>query len=153
MNWRVILPMVTLFIIGVLLYGLLIQSNNLDKAKDKIDGLEITLAIANADKAELEAKNRKIAETDDRLTKELVSAKNEIESLRVDVATGVKRLRLSAKCPATPKSSAAGVDDVTTARLTDSAERDYFTIRERVEQSRLMIIGLQEYITKVCLSQ
>ena len=153
MNWRVILPMVTLFIIGVLLYGLLIQSNNLDKAKDKIDGLEITLAIANADKAELEAKNRKISETDDRLTKELVSAKNEIESLRVDVATGVKRLRLSAKCPATPKSSAAGVDDVTTARLTDSAERDYFTIRERVEQSRLMIIGLQEYITKVCLSQ
>lgn len=145
--------MVTLFIIGVLLYGLLIQSNNLDKAKDKIDGLEITLAIANADKAELEAKNRKISETDDRLTKELVSAKNEIESLRVDVATGVKRLRLSARCPATQKSSTTGVDDAPTARLTDSAERDYFTLRERAEQSRLMIIGLQEYVTTVCLSQ
>lgn len=143
--------MVTLFIIGVLLYGLLIQSNNLDKAKDKIDGLEITLAIANADKAELEAKNRKISETDDRLTKELVSAKNEIESLRVDVATGVKRLRLSARCPATQKSSTTGVDDAPTARLTDSAERDYFTLRERAEQSRLMIIGLQEYVATVCL--
>ena len=153
MNWRVILPMTAFLVIGALLYGLLIQSSQIDKANDKIDGLEKTLAIANADKAELEAKNRKIAETDDRLTRELVSAKNEIESLRVDVATGVKRLRLSARCPATPKSSTTGVDDVNTARLTDSAERDYFTLRERAEQSRLMIIGLQEYITKVCLSQ
>lgn len=151
MNWRVILPMATLVIIGVLLYGLLIQSNNLDKAKDKIDGLEITLAIANADKAELEAKNRKIADTDDRLTKELVNAKSEIAKLNRDVATGVKRLRLSAKCPATPKSSTTGMDDATTARLTDSAERDYFTLRERVELSRLMIIGLQEYVATVCL--
>ncbi len=153
MNWRVILPMATLVIIGVLLYGLLIQSSQIDKANAKIDELKKTLAIANADKAELEAKNRKISETDDRLTKELVSAKNEIESLRVDVATGVKRLRLSAKCPATQKSSTTGVDDATTARLTDSAERDYFTLRERVELSRSMISGLQEYITKVCLSQ
>lgn len=151
MNWRVILPMAAFLVIGALLYGLLIQSSQIDKANAKIDGLEKTLAIANADKAELEAKNRKIAETDDRLTKELVSAKNEIESLRVDVATGVKRLRLSAKCPATPKSSTASVDDVTTARLTDSAERDYFTLRERVELSRSMIIGLQEYVTTVCL--
>lgn len=151
MNWRVILPMAAFLVIGALLYGLLIQSSQIDKANAKIDGLEITLAIANADKAELEAKNRKISETDDRLTKELVSAKNEIESLRVDVATGVKRLRLSAKCPATPKSSTAGVDDATTARLTDSAERDYFTLRERVELSRLMIIGLQEYVATVCL--
>ena len=153
MNWRVILPMATLGIIGVLLYGLLVQSNQIDKANDKISGLEKTLETANSDKAELEAKNRKISETDDRLTGELVIAKNEIESLRADVATGNKRLRLSAKCPATQKSSAAGMDDATTPRLTDSAERDYFTLRERVEQSRLMIMGLQEYITKVCLTE
>ncbi|WP_053007534.1 lysis protein [Pragia fontium] len=134
-----------------LIYCLLIQTQRLDEAKKEVSELGLTLAAEQKDKAELEEKNRKISETDDRLTKELVSAKNEIERIRADVGDGKRRLLVSAKCPKASKPSATGLDDATTARLTDSAQRDYFTLRERAEQSRLMIIGLQEYIRDTCL--
>ncbi|AKJ43769.1 hypothetical protein QQ39_06575 [Pragia fontium] len=129
----------------------MIQTQRLDEAKKEVSELGLTLAAEQKDKAELEEKNRKISETDDRLTKELVSAKNEIERIRADVGDGKRRLLVSAKCPKASKPSATGLDDATTARLTDSAQRDYFTLRERAEQSRLMIIGLQEYIRDTCL--
>ena len=40
--------------------------------------------------------------------------------------------------------------DASGSRLTDSAERDYFTLRERIELSKKMIEGLQEYIYMQC---
>ncbi|EHI3363250.1 hypothetical protein J9N25_002234 [Salmonella enterica] len=48
-------------------------------------------------------------------------------------------------------SSATGVDDADSARLTDSAQRDYWSLRERIETSNKMILGLQEYINTQCL--
>ncbi|MGF6191095.1 lysis system i-spanin subunit Rz, partial [Serratia sp. 509] len=32
-------------------------------------------------------------------------------------------------------------------------ERDYFTLRERIETARSQIAGLQDYIRDVCLAQ
>ncbi|WP_312110846.1 MULTISPECIES: lysis system i-spanin subunit Rz, partial [Pantoea] len=34
--------------------------------------------------------------------------------------------------------------------LTDSAERDYFTLRSRIELAGKQIAGLQQYITEQC---
>ncbi|WP_428980683.1 lysis system i-spanin subunit Rz [Erwinia billingiae] len=36
-------------------------------------------------------------------------------------------------------------------RLTDTAQRNCFTLRERIEVAGKQIAGLQEYITEQCL--
>jgi prophage endopeptidase len=38
------------------------------------------------------------------------------------------------------------VDDGSTARLTSAAERDYFTLRERIETITKQLTGLQAYV-------
>ncbi|MBP0998462.1 lysis protein [Serratia fonticola] len=83
-------------------------------------------------------------------TKELADAKSKIADLQRDVASGAKRLRLAATCNAAATGS---VVDGTSSRLTDSAERDYFTLRERIETARSQIAGLQDYINDVCLAK
>ncbi len=37
------------------------------------------------------------------------------------------------------------------ARLTDAAERDYFTLRERIETITKQLTGLQAYVREQCL--
>ena len=88
---------------------------------------------------------------DTRRYKELKDAKNEIVDLQRAVADGTKRLRLNANCGKTSAASSGGVADGGRPRLTDAAERDYFTLRERIETARSQIGGLQDYINDVCL--
>ncbi|HBE9077629.1 lysis protein [Serratia fonticola] len=83
--------------------------------------------------------------------KELKDAKNEIADLQRAVADGTKQLQLSATCGKAKAASSGGVADGGRPRLTDSAERDYFTLRERIETARSQIAGLQDYINDVCL--
>ncbi|MBE9737943.1 lysis protein, partial [Escherichia coli] len=84
--------------------------------------------------------------------KELADANATIESLRADVSAGRKWLRVKAVCPDMHKITAAsGVDDGTSPRLTDTAQRDYFTLRKRIETSDKMIRGLQQYIRTQCV--
>ncbi|HDL4066250.1 TPA: lysis protein, partial [Escherichia coli] len=82
--------------------------------------------------ADMQKRQRDVAELDARYTKELADANATIESLRADVSAGRKRLQLNANCPANGTTSTGGLGDVTGPRLTDSAERDYFTLRERI---------------------
>jgi prophage endopeptidase len=91
---------------------------------------------------------RAVAAIDENRTKELNDAKNQIADLQRDVATGTRKLRLSATCQTV---TAASVVDATSPRLTDAAERDYFRLRERIETARSQIAGLQDYINDVCL--
>lgn len=85
-------------------------------------------------------------------TKELADAKSKIADLQRDVADGTKRLQLNASCKSSTASAASGLADGASARLTDSAERDYFRLRERIETARSQIAGLQDYINNVCLN-
>lgn len=78
--------------------------------------------------------------------KELTNAKNQIADLQHDVANGIKRLRLNATCADDTTTGTSSVADGGRARLTDAAERDYFTLRERIETARSQIAGLQDYI-------
>ncbi|EPU4038762.1 lysis protein, partial [Escherichia coli] len=74
-----------------------------------------------------------------------------IDQLERDVAAGKRRLQLNATCPANGTASATGLDDATGPRLTDAAERDYFTLRERIETITSQLTGLQAYVREQCI--
>ena len=86
-------------------------------------------------------------------TQELNHERAENDALRLDVAAGRKRLRVTATCsaPATPAASAGGVADANTPELTADARHDYFTLRDQLALSRQMILGLQDHVRRVCL--
>ncbi len=86
-------------------------------------------------------------------TQELNDARTEIDTLRLDVADGRQRLRVNATCSVTTSASAGtgGVADAGTAELAADARSDYFTLRDQLALSKQMILGLQDYVSLVCL--
>ena len=119
--------------------------------KGQRDKATSALTLANDTITDMKTRQRDVAALDAKYTGELADAKANIDQLQRDVAAGRKRLQLNAKCPANGTASASGVDDATGPRLTDAAERDYFTLRERIETSGKMISGLQDYIRQQCM--
>lgn len=132
--------------------------------KTKADNAEVlrvlaekTLKAYQAVVAESDARKVAVAALDEKHTKELNDEKAKLEKLRADVRTGRVGLRVNATC--TPAAgtgvstapAASSVVDATGPRLTDPAERDYFTLRTGVETSRKQIEGLQDYVRGVCL--
>ena len=65
-------------------------------------------------------------------TKELADAKAENDALRDDVAAGRRRLQniKAVRQSVREAITASGVDNAASPRLADTAERDYFTLRE-----------------------
>ena len=101
--------------------------------------------------ADMQKRQHDVAELDARYTKELADANATIESLRADVSAGRKWLHVKAVCPDKHKTTAAsGVDDASSPRLTDTAQRDYFVLRERIETITNQLNGLQEYVRSQC---
>ena len=80
----------------------------------------------------MQMRQRDVAALDAKYTKELADAKVENDALRDDVAAGRRRLHIKAVCQSVREANtlASGVDNA--ARLADTAERDYFTLRERL---------------------
>ncbi len=74
----------------------------------------------------------------------------DIDQLQSDVIAGRKRLQINATCKKQSTTGTASMDDVASPGLTDAAERDYFTLRQRIETSGKMIAGLQQYISEQC---
>lgn len=68
-----------------------------------------------------------------------------------DVATGKRRLQLNARCPARDATRAGGMGDASSPRLTDSAQRDYFTLRQRIATVTKQAGYLQDFIKQQCL--
>ena len=100
---------------------------------------------------DMTVRQRDVAALDAKYTGELADAKANIDQLERDIAAGRKRLQLNAKCPANGTASTPGVDDATGPRLTDAAQRDYFTLRERIETITTQLTGLQAYVREQCL--
>ena len=66
-------------------------------------------------------------------TKELADAKAENDALRDDVAAGRRRLHIKAVCQSVREATtASGVDNAALPSFNGTAERDYFTLRERL---------------------
>ncbi len=153
-NWK------TMFV-GLLLVSLIVAGrlanhyrNNAITYKDQRDTVTHKLALANATITDMTKRQRDVAALDARYTKELADAKAENDALRDDVAAGRRRLLVNATCPAVStgkSSSAASVDNAASPRLADSAQRDYFALKERVTTMQKQLEGTQDYIRTQCL--
>jgi len=119
--------------------------------KDQRDKATTNLNLANATIKDMQTRQRDVAALDAKYTGELADAKETIERLHSDVIAGRKRLQLNANCPANRATSASGMVNATSPRLTDSAERDYFTLRERIVTVTKQVGYLQDYIKDQCL--
>ncbi|ELW3948038.1 lysis protein [Salmonella enterica] len=147
--------------IGLLLVSLIVAGrlanhyrNNAITYKDQRDTATHKLTLANATITDMTKRQRDVAALDARYTKELADAKAENDALRDDVAAGRRRLLVNATCPAMPTgkfTSAARVDNAARPRLADSAQRDYFTLKERVTTMQKQLEGAQDYIRTQCL--
>ena len=137
--------MISAMLVYILLGEVSKQSARADKAASLAQQRQDTID-------DMQMRQRDVAALDAKYTGELADAKATIEMLRDDVSAGRKRLQLNARCPSSDKTPGTpGVDDVGSARLTDAAQRDYFTLRERIETAGKQIAGLQEYISNICL--
>ncbi|WP_391487139.1 lysis protein [Leclercia tamurae] len=119
--------------------------------KKRADDAEQSLLLANATITDMQSRQRDVAALDAKYTGELQDAKATIDQLERDVATGKRRLQLNAKCATNGTTDTTGMDDGSGPRLTDSAERDYFTLRERIEIVTKQLTGLQAYVREQCL--
>ncbi|SQZ32824.1 endopeptidase [Escherichia coli] len=113
---------------------------------------ELKQAIATI--ADMQQRQRDVSALDAKYSRELANAKAENETLRADVAAGRKRLRINAICSGTVREATgtSGVDNATGPRLADTAERDYFILRERLMTMQKQLEGAQDYIRTQCLN-
>jgi len=118
--------------------------------KKRADAAEQNLKLAKATITDMQVRQRDVAALDAKYTGELQDAKATIDQLEHDVATGKRRLQLNARCTTNGATSTTGLDDGTGPRLTDSAERDYFTLRERIVTINGQVNYLQDYIRMQC---
>ncbi|EDX3299170.1 lysis protein [Salmonella enterica subsp. enterica serovar Irumu] len=103
---------------------------------------------------DMQTRQRDVAALDAKYTKELADAQNQIDALERDVAAGRRRLYVNATCSAVSAgktTSAPGVGNAAAPRLADTAERDYFTLRERLIIMQKQLEGAQLYIREQCL--
>ncbi|HCI6773157.1 TPA: lysis protein [Klebsiella quasipneumoniae subsp. similipneumoniae] len=114
-----------------------------DKATEK-------LSLANATIKDMQTRQRDVAALDAKYTGELVDAKKQLDDLQRCVSTGKCGLHINAKCPANGATGTGGMGDASGPRLTDSAERDYFTLRERIVTVTKQVGYLQDYIKTQC---
>ena len=112
------------------------------------------LKLANAAITDMQMRQRDVAALDAKYSRELADARAENETLRADVAAGRKRLRINATCSGTVREATgtARVDNATGPRLADTAERDYFILRERLMTMQKQVEGAQEYIRTQCIN-
>ncbi|ATA26799.1 endopeptidase [Brenneria goodwinii] len=141
MSVRTTVIAVLLALIAVLSFGVYYYYGAYSKA-------DHDLKLANDTISDMQTRQRDVATLDAKYTGELADAKNKLADLQRCVAAGKCGLRVNVikQAAATP-----GVDDATGARLTDTAERDYFTLRERIETITRQLTGLQQYVREQCL--
>ncbi|WP_440867882.1 lysis protein [Symbiopectobacterium purcellii] len=103
--------------------------------------------------AQLHRQMQTVAALDAKHTRELENDKNRIAQLERDVADGRRRLQVRAVCPGVSANSASSrLDDAARPGLTDAAQRNYFTLRRRIEIANRQINSLQDYVRQVCLN-
>ncbi|WP_273839257.1 lysis protein [Providencia rettgeri] len=101
--------------------------------------------------SDYEKRINSLHELDTKHTTELTNAKAEIDQLRIAAERNPERVYIRASCPKGETNSTSSVDDETAARPTDSAIGNYWLLRQRIAESKQMILGLQDYIRTECL--
>lgn len=145
------LQLIVVAVIGVLAFFMNHYRDNAITYKDQRDKATKNLRLANDTIKDMQTRQRDAAALDAKYTKDLADAKKQLDDLQRCVRDGKCGLRIKVVSSKGNASTATGVDDADSARLTDSAQRDYWSLRERIETSNKMILGLQEYINTQCL--
>lgn len=125
--------------------------DNATEYKKQRDEKTQALNLANAAITDMTTRQRDVAALDAKYTQELADAKKQLDDLQRCVRDGKCGLRVNAKCPANGATGSGGLGDASSPRLTDSAERDYFTLRERIVTVTKQVGYLQEYVRSQCL--
>ncbi|EAM2146571.1 lysis protein [Salmonella enterica] len=100
--------------------------------------------------ADMQKRQRDVAELDARYTKELADANATIETLRADVSAGRKRLQVAATC-AKSTTGTSGMGDGESPGLTADAELNYYRLRSGIDKITAQVNYLQEYVRTQCL--
>ena len=96
---------------------------------------------------DMQMRQRDVAALDAKY-EELADAKAENDALRDDIAAGRRRLHIKAVCQSV-RLYLSGVDNAA-SRLADTAERDYFTLRERLITMQKTTGRNRKYINEGC---
>ncbi|MEY0031252.1 lysis protein [Providencia rettgeri] len=142
MKWKEIV----IFLAAALALGWFINSL-IDKNIELREKLNEQIKIT----ADYEKRINSLHELDTKHTTELTNAKAEIDQLRIAAERNPERVYIRASCPKVETNSTSGLDDGATARPTDSAIGNYWLLRQRIAESKQMILGLQDYIRTECL--
>lgn len=145
------LPVLVILLIGALAIAASHYKGKAESEAKRADDAERSLNLASATITDMQTRQRDVAALDAKYTQELFDAQNTISDLRRDVDSGKRRLQLNAKCPANGATAAGGLGDASGPRLTDSAERDYWSLRAGIATITGQVSYLQEYITTQCL--
>lgn len=118
--------------------------------KDQRDKVTEKLSLASATIKDMHTRQRNVAALDAKYTGEMADAKSTIDQLQRDVASGKRRLQLNARGTPNGATCTGGLGDASGPRPNDSAERDYFTLRERIVTVTKQVDYLQNYIREQC---
>lgn len=119
--------------------------------KDQLDKATSALQLANETITDMQTRQRDVAALDGKYTGELADAKKQLADLQRCVSSGKCGLQINARCPAPGTASTGSLGDATGPRLTESAQRDYFTLSERIATVTKQVGYLQDYIKTQCL--
>ena len=99
----------------------------------------------------MQMRQRDVAASDAKYTKELADAKAENDALRDDVAAGRRRLHIKAVCQSCvkPPPLPAWIMQLSPDWQTP-LNGDYFTLRERLITMQKQLEGTQKYIVEQC---
>ncbi|MER1974580.1 lysis protein [Pseudocitrobacter faecalis] len=150
MLWKTVVAHWKVIVFALMFVWVVIAGKVASTYHDKYILADKDLKLATQTITDMQTRQRDVATLDAKYTQELADAQETINQLERDVATGKRRLQLNATCKGN-STGTSGMDDATSPRLTDSAERDYFTLRQRIETVTKQLTGLQEYVRSQCL--
>lgn len=125
--------------------------DNATEYKKQRDEKTQALNLATATITDMVTRQRDVAALDAKYTQDLADAKKQLDDLQRCVRDGKCGLRINAKCPANGATGSSSMGDASGPRLTDAAQRDYFTLRERIVTVTKQVEYLQEYVRSQCL--
>jgi prophage endopeptidase len=150
MLWKTVVAHWKVIVFALMFVWVVIAGKMANSYHDKYLQADKDLKLATQTISDMQTRQRDVASLDAKYTQELADAQETINQLEHDVATGKRRLQLNATCKNNSTGS-SGMDDASSPRLTDSAERDYLTLRQRIETVTKQLTGLQEYVRSQCL--
>lgn len=150
MLWKTVVSHWKVIVFALMFVWVVIAGKVANSYHDKFLQADKDLKLATQTITDMQTRQRDVATLDAKYTQELADAQETINQLERDVATGKRRLQLNATCKGN-STGTTGMDDASGPRLTDSAERDYFTLRQRIETVTKQLTGLQEYVRTQCL--